>query len=72
MKQIKTILKDIPYTEGFDKEANALLADGWTLTNRQIIRVKSEPNDVGSCAVCSMLYAEFEKDVPAPFEEITE
>lgn len=72
MKQIKTILK--PYSElnSYDLEVNRLLREGWELKKRAITTASGEPNEVGSCAVVQVLYAELEKTAKEPYpEEIT-
>lgn len=61
MKQIRTVIQPIWAVSEYDKRVNALLQEGWELTTRKVITAKGEPNEVGSCANETMLYAEFEK-----------
>lgn len=57
MKQIKTIKNRLDNAEMFDEEVNAALAEGWTLTKRDVIRPNAHP--VGETSF-TMLYAELE------------
>lgn len=71
MQQIKTVIRPADRVAQFDAEVNKLLADGWTLRTRKAIGVESEPNEVGSTAVISALYAELDRHVPPFPEEVT-
>lgn len=62
MLQIKTIKDRLDNAEDFDKEVNTALAEGWTLTKREVL----PPADLGDRFIHTMLYAELER------EEITE
>lgn len=57
--EIKTITKRLDYSGDFDKVVNAALADGWTLTKREVLQPPAQPND--GTRLCTMLYAELEK-----------
>ena len=70
MKQIRTIIQPTEDVDIYDKKVNKLLSEGWELTDRQIISIKGEPNEVGSATTRNAFYAEFEKEV-CYFEEIT-
>lgn len=61
MKQIKTIKYRLDNAEGFDKEVNEALAEGWTLTARKVLLPPSQPNT--STYLNFMLYAELEKEI---------
>lgn len=61
MKQIKTVVKPLERAKDFDATLNNLIVDGWEMRKRAVISAKGEPNEVGSCAVIQMLYAELEK-----------
>lgn len=60
MKQIKTIKNRLDNAEDFDNDVNAALAEGWTLTRREVIRPNAHP--VGETSF-TMLYAELEREV---------
>jgi hypothetical protein len=62
MLQIKTIKYQLNAAETFDEKVNAALAEGWTLTKREVL----PPADLGDRVAFRMLYAELER------EEITE
>ena len=56
MKQIKTVVYNIDYASSFDEDVNAALADGWTLTHREM-RTPQDPRRR------TLFYAELEKEV---------
>ena len=58
MKQIKTIKYQFDAAETFDKTVNAALAEGWTLTKREVL----PPADLGDRVAFRMLYAELERE----------
>ena len=60
--KIKTVAIPIDDRDRFDKVVNALLAVGWSLSKRKVIWASGEPNEVGSCGIIQMLYAELYKD----------
>lgn len=60
MKQIKTInINAEKGTEVFDERVNTAIADGWTLTKRDVL----PPCNCGSTYFNRMLYAELEKEI---------
>lgn len=70
MKQIKTVLKPYERLNEFDKEVNALLADGWNIRKREIQKVSGEISEAFSAPAVYVLYAELER-VIEDFEEVT-
>lgn len=56
MKQIKTIIKQ--YADEFDEVVNAALAEGWTLTRREVL----PPFEGERFYVVQKLYAELERE----------
>lgn len=70
MKQIKTIKYRLDNAEGFDKEVNEALAEGWTLTARKVLLPPSQPNT--STYLNFMLYAELEKEIITDAERCCE
>lgn len=60
MKQIKTITWRLHNTDDFDKEVNAAIEEGWTLTKRRIIIPNEQPQ---GNILYTMLYAELEREV---------
>lgn len=54
-KQIKTVIYNIDYARDFDEDVNDALADGWTLTRREM-RTPRIPDRK------TLLYAELEKE----------
>lgn len=64
MKQIKTIKYQLDAAEAFDEKVNAALAEGWTLTKRELL----PPADLGDRVAFRMLYAELEKETIAEAE----
>lgn len=64
MKQIKTILKGTDYLENFDAAVNKALAEGWTLTKREVL----PPFDYYH----RTLYAELEREVVTEAERCCE
>lgn len=71
MKQIKTIKARLDGAEGFDKEVNEALAEGWTLTSRKVLMPPSQPV-TGSTYFNTMLYAELEKETITDAERCCE
>lgn len=62
MKQIKTIMKrdsTLEFRNEFDREVNEALADGWTLTKREVLK----PYEGGTITWHRMLYAELEREI---------
>lgn len=45
----------------FDAEVNALLADGWRLVKRELVRVEGEPSEAYNVPIVKALYAELER-----------
>lgn len=71
MKQIKTVTAPIERTEWFDSAVNALIADGWVISKRDILNVPGVLTESFNVPVVQMLYAELELWEPIPFEEVT-
>lgn len=68
--KIKTIVYQLDYSVEFDSAVNAALAEGWQLTRRDVLLMKSQPND-GATVVHNMLYAELAKqDQKAGFDPL--
>lgn len=57
MLQIKTIKNRLDNAEDFDKAVNTALAEGWTLTKREVL----PPVDLGGYFTHTTLYAELER-----------
>lgn len=70
MKQIKTVLKPYERLNEFDKEVNALLADGWNIRKREIQKVSGEISEAFAVPAVYVLYAELERIIE-DFEEVT-
>lgn len=60
MKQIKTIKNRLDNNEDFDKEVNAAIEEGWTLTKREVIIPQAQSQ---ATTFHTMLYAELEMEV---------
>ena len=60
MKQIKTIVHGVDDAEKFDKAVNAVIAEGWELTRRDVLRPNAHPSGVTSVTI---LYAELEREI---------
>lgn len=71
MKQIKTVTAPMERAEWFDNAVNALLADGWVISKRDILHVPGALSESFNAPVVQMLYAELELWEPIPFEEST-
>lgn len=71
MKQIKTVICPIEYAYSFDKEVNRLIADGWTIARRDIIRTAGEVSEAYNTAIIQALYAELERYTKPYPEEVT-
>lgn len=71
MKQIKTVICPIEYAYSFDKEINRLIADGWTISKRDIIRAAGEISETFNTAIVQALYAELERNTKPYPEEVT-
>lgn len=71
MKQIKTVTAPIERAEWFDSAVNALIADGWVISKRDILNVPGMLSESFNVPVVQMLYAELELWEPIPFEEVT-
>lgn len=61
MLKIKTVICPFSMPDKFDKTVSGLIINGWKLKKRGITTASGEPNEVGSCAVVQVLYAELEK-----------
>lgn len=59
MKQIKTIKRQLDASAEFDNEVNAAIAEGWTLTRREVL----SPMEGQSRIFWHMLYAELEREI---------
>lgn len=62
MKQIKTIYEDLTNPkalDNFDNEVNQALAEGWTLTKRDVLK----PYESETTCWHRILYAELEKEI---------
>lgn len=68
MKQIKTIIKSSATPELFDEEVNAALAEGWTLTKREVLG----HFEVSGVPYGRTLYAELEREVVTEAERCCE
>lgn len=68
MKQIKTLIRPIWQSEQYDNEINRLLADGWELKKKEVIRIQGLPEESFNVPVILTLYAELER---YRFEEVT-
>lgn len=71
MKQIKTIIKRMdnePLWNQFDIEVNNAIADGWTLTKREVLK----PYEGATRTWCRMLYAELEREIIAEADRCCE
>ncbi len=71
MKQIKTIVYRLNNHEGFDKEVNEALGEGWILTERKVLLPQSQPSSSGAY-IHIMLYAELEKHIITEAERCCE
>lgn len=69
MLQIKTIHDQLLNAYTFDQEVNTAIAEGWTLTKREVLLPNARPVDVDGCVV---LYAELEKEVITEAERCCE
>lgn len=59
--EIRSVLMTVYRINEFDAEVNALLADGWRLVKRELVRVEGEPNEAYNIPVAKALYAELER-----------
>lgn len=59
--EIRSVLMTVYRINEFDATVNALLADGWRLVKRELVRVEGEPNEAFSIPVVKALYAELER-----------
>ena len=59
--EIRSVLMTVYRINEFDAEVNDLLADGWRLVKRELVRVEGEPNEACSVPVVKALYAELER-----------
>lgn len=69
MLQIKTIRNRLDNAEAFDKEVNAALAEGWTLTKREVLMPKAQGERIQTHI---MLYAELEREIITETEQCCE
>lgn len=56
MKQIKTVVGEVKFSELFDKEVNDALLEGWKITRRDLFVAHVNGKS-------TLLYAELEKDM---------
>ena len=61
MLQIKTITYRLGDAKEFDDAVNAAIAEGWTLTKRDVLRPLAQPSVSSGNYFYTMLYAELEK-----------
>ena len=59
--EIRSVLMTVYRIGDFDAEVTALLADGWRLVKRELVRVEGEPNEAYNAPVVKALYAELER-----------
>ena len=59
--EIRSVLMAVYRINEFDAEVNALLADGWRLVKRELVRVEGEPSEAYNVPVVKALYAELER-----------
>ena len=59
--EIRSVLMAVYRINEFDAEVNVLLADGWRLVKRELVRVEGEPSDAYNVPVIKALYAELER-----------
>ena len=59
--EIRSVLMTVYRINDFDAEVNALLADGWRLVKRELVRVEGEPSEACNVPVVKALYAELER-----------
>lgn len=71
MRQIKTIVRPVDYSAGFDAEVNAAIMDGWRLVSRRLTDPISLPGNDVSAYTARVLYAELERNEPEYPEEVT-
>lgn len=69
MKQIKTIKNRLDNAAEFDKAVNFALAEGWTLTKREVLQPKAQSESLQSY---TMLYAELEREIITEAERCCE
>lgn len=69
MKQIKTIKNRLDNVVSFDKEVNAALAEGWTLTKREVLLPRAQTSTQYTYI---MVYAELELEVITEAERCCE
>lgn len=60
--EIRSVLMTVYRIHDFDAEVNALLADGWRLVKRELVRVEGEPSEACNAPVVKALYAELERN----------
>ena len=63
MKQIKTVVCTMDTPKRFDKEVNALLADGWELVKRKLVHQPGGNAFMTEYSYYPAFYAEMEKEV---------
>lgn len=69
--EIRSVLMTVYRINEFDAEVNAILADGWRLVKRELVRVEGEPNEACNVPIVKALYAELERGCPPWPEEST-
>ena len=71
MRQVKTVILPLEKSALFDAKVNALLADGWSLKRREVLKMLSAPSEAFNVATYPALYAELTREVPPFPEEVT-
>lgn len=61
MREIKTVAKPIEAAGAFDREVNALLAEGWQLKSREVISAPGLPDEAFHTPIIRVLYAALER-----------
>lgn len=59
--EIRSVLMTVYRINEFDAEVNTLLADGWRLAKRELVRVEGEPSEAYNAPIVKALYAELER-----------
>ena len=59
--EIRSVLMTVYRLNDFDAEVNAILADGWRLVKRELVRVEGEPSEAYNVPIVKALYAELER-----------
>ena len=73
MKQIKTIRGEMYISEDFDRRVNEAIAEGWTLSKRDVVQAIPPSHINGEFAHLRVwLYAELEKEIITDAERCCE